>query len=94
MSLLLTFNVLHTSSSISIVKFEKVNRRALDSQSKHKNETRNMKMEFEENSRLTNDQLSRAHEMIENQALEITKYVIQLEEFEETISGSHITIVD
>ena len=51
-------------------------------------------MEFEENSRLTNDQLSRAHEMIENQALEITKYVTQLEEFEETISGSHITIVD
>ena len=82
MSLLLTFNVLHTSSSISIVRFEKVNRGALDSQSKHENETPNVKMEFEENSRLTNDQLVRAHDMIENQALEITKYVTQLEEFE------------
>ena len=44
----------------------------LDTQSKHENKMQNVKREFEETSRMTNDQLSNAHETIENQVLDIT----------------------
>ena len=43
---------------------------------------------------MTNDQLSRAHETIENQVLEIANYVSQVEQLEETISDLHNTIFD
>ena len=47
----------------------------LDTQSKHGNEMQNVKREFEKNSRLTNDQLSRANGTIENKIHEITNLV-------------------
>lgn len=54
----------------------------------------NMKRQFEDNPRLNNDQLSRAYEKIENQRLEKTSYMSQVEELEETISDLHNTIVN
>ena len=59
----------------------------LDTTSKHENETQNVKKEFEETSRMTNDQLSRAH-----QTIEIAKYVSKVEEPERTIFKLHSTI--
>ena len=53
-----------------------------------------MKRQFEDNSRLNNDQLSRAYEKIENQRLEKTSYMSQVEELEETISDLHNIIVN
>ena len=53
-----------------------------------------MKRQFEDNPRLNNDQLSRAYEKIENQRLEKTSYMSQVEELEETISDLHNTIVN
>ena len=54
----------------------------------------NVKKKFEEISRMTHDQLSRAHETTEKQTLEIANYVSQKEELEETISDLHNTIFD
>ena len=54
----------------------------------------NMKRQFEDNSRLNNDHLSRAYEKIENQRLEKASYMSQVEELEETISDLHNTIVN
>ena len=59
----------------------------LDTQSKHENKMQSMKRQFEDNSQMSNDQLSRAHETIKNQALEIANYVSQVEELEQTISN-------
>ena len=59
----------------------------LDTASKHENETQNVKKEFEETSRMTNDHLSRAH-----QTIEIAKYVSKVEEPERAISNLHSTI--
>ena len=43
---------------------------------------------------MTSDQLSKAHETIENPMLERASYMSQVEELEETISGLHNTTVD
>ena len=59
-----------------------------------KTKCKNLKKKFEETARMTNDQLSRAHETIENQVLEIANYVSQVEQLEETISDLHNTIFD
>ena len=53
------------------------------------NKMQNVKWEFDEDYRLTNDQLSRAHETSENQELEFSNYVSQVEELEETILDLH-----
>ena len=54
----------------------------------------NMKRQFEDNSRLNNDHLSRAYEKIENQRLEKASYMSKVEELNETISDLHNTIVN
>ena len=61
-----------------------------NSYSKHENEMQNGKREFKEISRMANDQLSKAHEAIENQDLKITNHMSQVE----VEVDLHNTIVD
>ena len=65
-----------------------------DTESKHENKLQNMKRQSEDNSRLSDDQLSRIYETIENQRLEKVSYMSQVKELEETILDLFNTIVD
>ena len=61
----------------------------LDTISKHENEIQKMNREFEGNSQLINDQLSRTHEAIENQTREIASYVSQVKKLLKKIPNLH-----
>lgn len=64
----------------------------LETVSKHENKMQKMNREYEGESQLINDQLSRVDEAIENQTREIASYVPQSKKLKETIQNLHDTI--
>ena len=64
----------------------------LETVSKHENKMQKMNREYEGESQLINDQLSRVDEAIENQTREIASYVPQSKKLKETIQNLHDAI--
>ena len=75
-------------------KKERIKTENRNTPSEDENEMKNVKKEFEENSRPVNEQLSRAHETTENQVPEITNYVSQVEELDRKNLDLHNTVVN
>ena len=85
---------LSSEHAVQFTKWKQDNENQIDTESKHGYKMPNMKRQFEDNSRLNNDHLSRAYEKIENQRLEKASYMSKVEELNETISDLHNTIVN